>query len=83
MPSHQGDRGPLSARHCVVEWQSGKAYIYLFCNYVYLCGYVSMSEDAQAGQKNILDPLELEVQAVMSCSMWVQDDLSNLELTGN
>lgn len=26
---------------------------------------------AQGGQKNVLDPLELELQATVSCSMWL------------
>lgn len=33
--------------------------------------YVHMSADAQGGQKNVLDCLELEFQAVLSHLIWV------------
>ena len=33
--------------------------------------YVHMSEVAPRDQKNALDPLDLELQGVVSCLMWI------------
>lgn len=47
-----------------MEWLSGKAYIYLFCSYVFLCGHADISEDAWEDLKSVLDPQELELHNV-------------------
>ena len=44
-----------------------------YCVYVCVlaCLHVHMSTSALGGQKGVLDPLELELQAVVSCPGWV------------
>lgn len=39
--------------------------------YVCVCLYLHVGADALGGQKRATNPLELELQAVMSCLTWV------------
>ena len=36
-----------------------------------VCGFVSVSVGAHGSQKKVSDPLELELQVVVSCLIWV------------
>ena len=38
-----------------------------------ICGYVYMCAGAYRGQNRAYDPLELELQAVVSCGCWEQN----------
>jgi hypothetical protein len=39
--------------------------------YLYVCMYVHVCVGGRVGQKKVPDPLELELQAVVSCPTWV------------
>lgn len=39
--------------------------------FMYVCVCVNMCMGAKGVQKRVMDPLELEVQALMSCPTWV------------
>lgn len=47
----------------------------LYKDYYYICACAHMCAltcaRARGGQKNVLDPLELELQATVSCPMWL------------
>lgn len=50
-----------------------------FCVYecMYICMYVHHVCGALGGHKRVLGPLELELQVVMSCLMWVSEPRSS------